>query len=273
VRVRCVTLLCVALVASLPTSAAVAAGASIGGGPWSPPVSGPVARGFHPPATPFGAGHLGVDFATPPATPVRAAGDGIVVFAGRVGAGLHVVVRHPGDIRTSDSFLAAVSVVTGEAVERGGVLGTSGGTGPGHGAGVLHFAVRVSGSYVDPMLLFAPPDLAAVVHLAAPRGGAAATSEPVNRPGSVAVGERAALIDALRVDARPALAPPVWWDKVRAQPRSGSASPLSYRRASAKTSRPAPTSRRGSLAAVIAVAGPSLAGLAAARRLRRSRGP
>ena len=79
-----------------------------------------------------------------------------MVFAGRVGAGLHVVVRHPGDIRTTDSFLATIAVVVGEKVRRGAVLGTSGGTGAGHAAGVLHFGVRVGATYVDPMLLFEP---------------------------------------------------------------------------------------------------------------------
>ena len=51
---------------------------------WSPPVDGPVVRGYEPPERPFGPRHLGLDFAAVPGTPVRAAGNGIVAFAGQV---------------------------------------------------------------------------------------------------------------------------------------------------------------------------------------------
>ncbi|MDQ1534135.1 MAG: hypothetical protein QOF28_1896, partial [Actinomycetota bacterium] len=172
-----------------PAGAAPSVGGAFGGGAWSKPVDGPVVRPFDPPVSRFGPGHLGVDFATPPTTPVHAAGDGIVAFAGRVGAELHVVVRHPGDIRTSYSFLASVTVVTGQPVERGAVVGTSGGTGPAHGAGVLHFGVRVGATYIDPMRLFAPVDLGAVVHLAAPHGGPAGPS--ASQSAARSLGERA----------------------------------------------------------------------------------
>jgi Peptidase family M23 len=154
---------------------------------------------------------------------VRAAGDGVVVFAGRVGAGLHVVVRNAGDIRATDSFLATIAVVAGQTVGRGAILGTSGGTGPGHGAAVLHFGVRVGSTPIDPMLLFAPPDLSAVVHLAAPRGGAAA-SAPADPSPPGATGERAALAAEVRVDARPRGAPPAWWhDQPETRPRAPAA--------------------------------------------------
>jgi murein DD-endopeptidase MepM/ murein hydrolase activator NlpD len=175
-------------------------------GSWSPPVNGPVVRGFDPPATRFGPGHLGVDYAVAPGTPVRAAGDGVVVFAGRVGSGLFVVVSHPGAIRTTDSFLATIAVVDGQVVARGAVLGTTGGTGPGHGPGVLHFSVRVGATYIDPLLLFAPPDLGAVVHLAVPRGSATLESS-----GSGGLSDRAAIAGEVRAEARPALDPPPWW--------------------------------------------------------------
>jgi murein DD-endopeptidase MepM/ murein hydrolase activator NlpD len=178
------------------------------GGPWVRPVTGPVARGFDPPATPFGPGHLGVDFGVPPGTPVRAANDGTVVFAGRVGTALHVVVLHADDVRTTDSFLASVTVVRGQRVARGDVIGTSGGVGPQHAADVLHFGVRVGGDYIDPMLLFAPPDLGSVVHLAEPHGGSFAAAAV---GGPVSAGEVVALADEARIDARPPLRAPPWW--------------------------------------------------------------
>ena len=77
---------------------------------WSPPVDGPVVRGYEPPTRPFGPRHLGLDFAVPPGTPVRAAGDGVVVFAGLVGRARAVAVEHPGGRRTTYAYLRWVVV-------------------------------------------------------------------------------------------------------------------------------------------------------------------
>src|SRR2546426_331772 len=98
---------------------------------WSPPVDGPVVRRFEAPSTTWGPGHRGVDFAAAPGTPVRAAGAGVVAFAGPVGGRLIVVVAHPGGLRTGYAYLARTAVAAGQSVERGPVLGTSGGAGPG----------------------------------------------------------------------------------------------------------------------------------------------
>lgn len=133
---------------------------------WSPPVRGPVVERFDPPSARWGAGHRGVDYAVDPGTTVRAAGAGTVAFAGTVAGARHVVVVHPGGLRTSYSFLATIGVRRGEPVEAGDVVGTSGGAGGGHDPGVLHFGLRVGSDYVDPLLLFRPVDLAEVVHLA-----------------------------------------------------------------------------------------------------------
>jgi hypothetical protein len=133
---------------------------------WVRPVDGPVAVAFRAPESRFGAGHRGVDFAASPGTPVRAANDGVVAFAGNVAGSLHVVVAHAGGLRTSYSFLSTVGVHAGQPVARGDVLGESGGTGAGHDGSVLHFGLRVGDTYVDPMMLFRPPDLTKLVHLA-----------------------------------------------------------------------------------------------------------
>jgi hypothetical protein len=58
----------------------------------------------------------------------------------------------------------------GERVRAGQTIGTSGGEGQDHRVGVLHFSLRRGDTYLDPMLLFAPPDLARVVHLAPVHG-------------------------------------------------------------------------------------------------------
>lgn len=111
-----------------------------------PPVDGPVVDFFRPPASPFGPGNRGVDYATAPGAVVRASGDGEVVFAGPVGGRLHVVVRHADGIRTSYSFLASVTVRRGEAVTAGQEVGRSGSS--------LHFGARRGDAYFDPLTLF-----------------------------------------------------------------------------------------------------------------------
>jgi murein DD-endopeptidase MepM/ murein hydrolase activator NlpD len=168
-----VVLVAGASVALLAFAAVPAAGTS----PWLRPVDGRVVRAFHAPLTRFGAGHLGVDLAAAPGTVVRAAGAGTVVFAGSVADARHVVVRHPGARRTSYSFLASIRVHTGQAVRRGTVLGTTGGTGEHHDGGVLHFALRVGATFVDPISLFDPAGLPVRVHLA-PLAGAGPLPAP-----------------------------------------------------------------------------------------------
>ena len=133
---------------------------------WTRPVAGRVVRPFVAPKARYGAGHRGADLATAPGTPVRAAGAGRVAFAGAVAGTLHVVVEHADGLKTSVSFLATVAVRVGQTVTPGTVVGTAGGTGPEHAAGVVHFALRVRDEYVDPMQLFTEPDLTKVVHLA-----------------------------------------------------------------------------------------------------------
>ena len=124
---------------------------------WSPPVDGPVVRGYEPPQRPFGPQHLGLDYAVEPGSPVRAAGDGVVVFAGKVGRARSVAVEHPGARRTTYAYLRRLTVRPGLPVHRGDVVGLSGGTGPGHEPGVVHFGYRVNGRPQDPAPLFQPP--------------------------------------------------------------------------------------------------------------------
>lgn len=109
------------------------------------PVEAPVIDRFRPPSKPFGPGNVGIDYATTPGSDVGAAADGKVVFAGPVGAGLHVVVLHADGIRTSASFLATVEVRRGQLVAAGQTLGTSGPS--------LHFGARAGDAYIDPLVL------------------------------------------------------------------------------------------------------------------------
>src|SRR5262249_42116842 len=73
---------------------------------WVRRLDGPLVRAFEEPASVYGAGHRGVDFAAAPGTAVRASNGGEVVFAGAVAGTLHVTIEHAGGLRTTYSFLA-----------------------------------------------------------------------------------------------------------------------------------------------------------------------
>jgi hypothetical protein len=111
-----------------------------------PPVDAGVVDGFRPPATRFGPGNRGLEYGTAAGTEVRAAGDGRVAFAGFVAGTRHVTVLHADGVRTSYSFLASISVVAGQRVHQGEVLGTT--------SGHLHLGARRGDAYFDPASLF-----------------------------------------------------------------------------------------------------------------------
>jgi hypothetical protein len=138
-------LVIVVMVCASPHAAALAG--TQGGLVYTPPVDGAVLDGFREPAGPYGPGNRGLEYATEPDGPVRAAADGEVVFAGSVGGSLHLTVLHPDGLRTSYSFLRTIAVGRGAHVRGGAVLGTS--------SERLHFGVRdPSGRYLDPTTLF-----------------------------------------------------------------------------------------------------------------------
>ncbi len=118
---------------------------------WVWPVDGPrlVIRPFLAPATPYAAGHRGVDLAAvADAVEVRAVTSGIVHFAG-------IVVDRPVITVRTGQVLATVEPVTpvvaiGERVRAGQVIGI---LEPGHcGEACVHLGVRLAGEYVSPLL-------------------------------------------------------------------------------------------------------------------------
>ena len=129
------------------------------GGPaapsYQPPVDGVVIEPFSLPSGPYGAGNRGIDYATVPGQPVRAAAAGRVSFAGPVAGAMHVTVEHPDGLRTTYAFLASVSVRAETAVDAGTEVGTAGTS--------LHFSVRRGDQYVDPATVLPAP--AGRVHL------------------------------------------------------------------------------------------------------------
>jgi murein DD-endopeptidase MepM/ murein hydrolase activator NlpD len=97
--------------------------------------------------------HLGTDYAAELGTPVRAIGDGVVIFAGREGGyGNLIEIRHPNGVQTLYGHLdhfargihAGLRVMQGEEIGYVGSTGLS--TGP-H----LHFEVRQNGRAVNPL--------------------------------------------------------------------------------------------------------------------------
>ncbi len=116
-----------------------------------------VTRPFDPLPHPFAAGHRGVDLQGAPGSPVLAAGDGVVVFAGMVAGRPVVSVDHPGGLRTTYEPVEA-SVGAGTAVARGSPVGR---LVPGHAgcpaAACLHWGLRRGETYLDPLTLLRPP--------------------------------------------------------------------------------------------------------------------
>ncbi len=82
----------------------------------------PVVRGFDPPASPWGAGHRGVDLLGRRGQAVHAARAGRIVFAGRL-AGRGVVVVDHGQQRTTYEPVSA-AVHTGQTVAQGQRIGS-----------------------------------------------------------------------------------------------------------------------------------------------------
>jgi murein DD-endopeptidase MepM/ murein hydrolase activator NlpD len=91
--------------------------------------------------------HEGTDYAAAPGTPVMAAGDGVVLRAGRVGGyGNLVELRHMNGITTRYGHLRgfARGIHSGSRVEQGQIIGYVGSTGLATGPH-LHYEFRVNG--------------------------------------------------------------------------------------------------------------------------------
>ncbi len=100
--------------------------------------------------------HSGVDIATPVGTPVRAAAGGYVAFT-RLGRqyGNYIMIIHSGGIATIYAHLSKFNVQADSYVERGEIIGYSGGAAGAYGSGLstgphLHFEVRQDGIPTNP---------------------------------------------------------------------------------------------------------------------------
>ncbi|RON22236.1 peptidase M23 [Pseudomonas brassicacearum] len=97
--------------------------------------------------------HKGVDYAAPRGTPIKAAGDGKVLLAGRRGGyGNTVIIQHGSTYTTLYGHMQgfAKGVKTGGTVKQGQVIGFIGTTGLSTGPH-LHYEFQVNGVHVDPL--------------------------------------------------------------------------------------------------------------------------
>jgi murein DD-endopeptidase MepM/ murein hydrolase activator NlpD len=126
---------------------------------WSPPIDGEltVSRAFEHLPHRFAAGHRGADLRASPSSPVLAAGDGVVVFAGMVAGRPLVSIDHPGGLRTTYEPVDP-SVAAGQQVARGSPIGTLTVGHPGCPVqACLHWGLRRGETYLDPLSLLRSP--------------------------------------------------------------------------------------------------------------------
>jgi murein DD-endopeptidase MepM/ murein hydrolase activator NlpD len=113
------------------------------------PVRGRVIAGFGP--KPSGVQNDGINLAVPEGTPVKAADDGVVAYAGNElkGYGNLVLIRHADGFVTAYANASELMVKRGETVKRGQVIAKSGETGN-VTSPQLHFEIRKGATPVDP---------------------------------------------------------------------------------------------------------------------------
>ncbi len=102
--------------------------------------------------------HKGVDYAAARGTPIKAAGDGKVIFAGRKGGyGRVLILQHGTSYTTLYAHLKAFrkGVRVGKRVKQGQVVAYVGSSGLASGPH-LHYEFRVNGSHRDPLKVRLP---------------------------------------------------------------------------------------------------------------------
>jgi len=119
------------------------------------PVRGKVISAFGP--KPGGLHNDGINIQAPRGTPVRAAENGVVVYAGNElkGYGNLLLVRHADGWLTAYAHNDTLRVQRGDRVNRGQVIATSGASGN-VSEPQVHFEIRRGSQAVDPMPLLAP---------------------------------------------------------------------------------------------------------------------
>ena len=94
--------------------------------------------------------HMGMDIAAPNGTPIKAAADGTVKFAGTMGGyGNLVIISHGNGVETYYGHCSKIYVTKGQEVTAGDEIAAVGSTGYSTG-NHLHFEIRKDGAQVNP---------------------------------------------------------------------------------------------------------------------------
>ena len=113
------------------------------------PVKGRVIAGFG--SKPNGTQNDGINLAVPEGTPVKAADDGVVAYAGNElkGYGNLVLIRHSNGFVSAYAHASELMVKRGDTIKRGQVIAHAGQTGN-VTSPQLHFEIRKGSTPVDP---------------------------------------------------------------------------------------------------------------------------
>ena len=109
--------------------------------------------------------HKGVDYAASRGTPIKAAGDGKIIFQGRKGGyGRVVIIQHGGRYSTLYAHMHRFKkgMYVGKRVKQGDIIGYVGSTGRATGPH-LHYEFRVNGTHRNPLTVKLP-DAAPIPH-------------------------------------------------------------------------------------------------------------
>lgn len=119
------------------------------------PIAGTLESGFGGRRNPFGGSssefHTGQDMEAPSGTPISAAANGTVTYAGWMnGYGQIVIIDHGGGLFTRYGHMSRIEATVGQTVTRGQLIGLVGSTGRSTGPHV-HYEVRINDKPVDPL--------------------------------------------------------------------------------------------------------------------------
>ena len=99
----------------------------------------------------WGKMHKGIDIARPSNKTIKAADNGVVVFAGwSNGYGNKIIIDHHNGFQTLYGHMSSLNVKAGQTVSKGTAIGIMGATGDATGVH-LHFEVYKNGSLVNPL--------------------------------------------------------------------------------------------------------------------------
>ncbi|GAC1416317.1 MAG: hypothetical protein NVS1B6_18250 [Steroidobacteraceae bacterium] len=119
------------------------------------PIIGPIRSSFGQREDPIsgngeGEFHTGIDISSPIGTPIRASADGVIKSAAMVnGYGREVIIDHGSNVETCYAHMSGFTVIAGQPVTRGQVIGYVGVSGRTTGAH-LHYEVRIRNTPVNP---------------------------------------------------------------------------------------------------------------------------